>query len=976
MSSPSQLVAQIRFHLDQLTTRNGQFEFEHLCRHLARARICSNLVPATGPVVGGGDQGRDFETFRSWLGEDPSAQGRFVGMVSGGAVAFSCTLQRGGLKSKVLGDVTTATESGTTLAGVTAFLGTNMKVALRHELQDRARSEHGVELQILDAEWIAAELSQPEIFWLAVRFLDMPSEAAPSPPRKEDWYEKARRRWSGDDVPHLNYSEFEDVRAAARRATFEDDWKPDLSLWLSALKHFIESVDPAMSELQRRAKYEGVVASLRGRNEFGAWEPYLRELLTDAVATPSLAALSDATTLLGYAMGAQARGIGGFSREDVVGWHKAVAETIDVLLGEERSRCALLELRGSLCVTQAGTTPESIVSGLAEYWGQLVEEVENEPYFPLERFADRLGELVVLFGDPEELQAVTQATDDAVAERFGRFAAADHARTRGLKLYERGLLPQAIRHLHRARIDWSAAETLKGSVLAALLCSHWYRELGLTFAGKYFALAALHAPSRVESVDVGPLIPVAAMEVAECCYAHGAWLDLVGWSEAALILHGSFSAGDLDDVEQHELLEKALLYNTYALAVAAETDESLLETLSATMSRWPLWEVFQEVLPAARANVMTPGNVPTQDRFLGRPFSDLAGARVASWSALGIEWRVTWQNDDETTPFAEQFIAVLQIIIVEVSLTDLHLLPTRIEVRFEMSTDAEPSLVREAPAQGTGAAWSLRWPRARADDGLREHLLTIGLAAQLLADVSLGHHFLAEFERCVEGGLRFSASAVGSYSDLLRLLQPVRPSGGESSAVLTAALPGLPVGRPAHPLLEWRSDPAREYSAERARELLENRYLHAGQNTRITRTGLGGHQGFRQAIALLREEGWLDWQLLGAVSSLAATHRVSAVLGPNWPSSSPSAGRELFTEFFGGAESLGWPEVPSSIFDEDSMRMSMRMNLLSTLNVLGLRTRMNPPDVDAVIEFLRARFRVFEDDVKHDDPFDVVDLND
>lgn len=62
--SPDQLIELIRFGLVDLSTRNAHFDFEELCRHLARSCICTNIVPATGPVAVGGDQGRDFETFR------------------------------------------------------------------------------------------------------------------------------------------------------------------------------------------------------------------------------------------------------------------------------------------------------------------------------------------------------------------------------------------------------------------------------------------------------------------------------------------------------------------------------------------------------------------------------------------------------------------------------------------------------------------------------------------------------------------------------------------------------------------------------------------------------------------------------------------------------------------------------------------------------------------------------------------------
>ena len=93
MSTPEQLRTIIRFGLEQLSVRNAHHEFEHLCRHLTRARICSNVVPSTGPVSARGDQGRDFETFRTYLSTNGMGEGVFVGLASKTRIAFACTIQ-------------------------------------------------------------------------------------------------------------------------------------------------------------------------------------------------------------------------------------------------------------------------------------------------------------------------------------------------------------------------------------------------------------------------------------------------------------------------------------------------------------------------------------------------------------------------------------------------------------------------------------------------------------------------------------------------------------------------------------------------------------------------------------------------------------------------------------------------------------------------------------------------------------------
>ena len=52
-----------------------RMNFERLAFELARLRVASNLLPATGPVQAGGDQGRDFESYRFYL-DRSSLKGR------------------------------------------------------------------------------------------------------------------------------------------------------------------------------------------------------------------------------------------------------------------------------------------------------------------------------------------------------------------------------------------------------------------------------------------------------------------------------------------------------------------------------------------------------------------------------------------------------------------------------------------------------------------------------------------------------------------------------------------------------------------------------------------------------------------------------------------------------------------------------------------------------------------------------------
>jgi len=174
-----QVRAQIRYALGQLSARNAHHDFEHLCRQFARQRICTNVLPATGPVSAGGDQGRDFETFKTYMSASPIAQSSFVGDATGKILAFGTTLQKDAIRSKIKADVETIARSGTAVETVYYFWSEDLVVAQRHELQAWALDAYNIHLEILDGQALSEQLSDLDTFWIAEQYLKVPSEIYP-----------------------------------------------------------------------------------------------------------------------------------------------------------------------------------------------------------------------------------------------------------------------------------------------------------------------------------------------------------------------------------------------------------------------------------------------------------------------------------------------------------------------------------------------------------------------------------------------------------------------------------------------------------------------------------------------------------------------------------------------------------------------------------------------------------------------------
>jgi tetratricopeptide (TPR) repeat protein len=189
-----ELRAYIRFQLAQLSQRNGAHEFEQLCFALARLRHVSNVQPATGPVQAGGDQGRDFESYRTYLRSSSISSSAFLSLMSSDMVAGACTMEKRDTAAKVRSDLAVIFGSGVRPDAIIYFCEADVPVARRHQLQEDCLATYGATLSLQDGTAIADQLADPDTFWIAEQYLLVPADMFPSDVGDAD-YLKRRTRW-------------------------------------------------------------------------------------------------------------------------------------------------------------------------------------------------------------------------------------------------------------------------------------------------------------------------------------------------------------------------------------------------------------------------------------------------------------------------------------------------------------------------------------------------------------------------------------------------------------------------------------------------------------------------------------------------------------------------------------------------------------------------------------------------------------
>lgn len=142
----------LEYHLESLTSRSQETDFEDFARRLAEREICPNLIPHTGPT-GGGDSKVDTETY-------PVADGLlFAWYTSIGreaaakrwAFAFSAKKD---WRDKVKKDI--AKIAATRRDYRKAFFISSQYISdkVRAKVEDQLRAKHKLDVRILDRSWI------------------------------------------------------------------------------------------------------------------------------------------------------------------------------------------------------------------------------------------------------------------------------------------------------------------------------------------------------------------------------------------------------------------------------------------------------------------------------------------------------------------------------------------------------------------------------------------------------------------------------------------------------------------------------------------------------------------------------------------------------------------------------------------------------------------------------------------------------
>ena len=156
------------YHLETLTNRKQEYEFEHFCRKLAEKEICPNLRTQTGPT-GGGDSKVDTETYPV---AEEIAERWYIGSPSAGAerwgFAFSA---KKAWKPKLKSDVDKILATERDYKRIYFFTNQFVSDRERSIQEDTLSKQISIPVHIIDRAWIVEKVYENGRLDLAIAAL-------------------------------------------------------------------------------------------------------------------------------------------------------------------------------------------------------------------------------------------------------------------------------------------------------------------------------------------------------------------------------------------------------------------------------------------------------------------------------------------------------------------------------------------------------------------------------------------------------------------------------------------------------------------------------------------------------------------------------------------------------------------------------------------------------------------------------------
>jgi hypothetical protein len=514
--------SKLEYYLDTLTSRSQEAAFEDLARGLAERRIAPNLIPHTGPT-GGGDSKVDSETFPV---SDSLSLAWFAGIgreASSERWGFAFSAKKD-WKAKLAGDIAKVVATGRGYRK--AFFITNQFVRdkERAKQEDTLSMKHGIEVRILDRNWILDTVfgGRHEVFAIETLGLspDLKREVIQGPrdlERTNRLDEVEARIGEAVRLGRLDLLVVQDARRSANIARGLERPRTDIDgrfLRARELAERLESPQELLGVL-----YDWAWTAFFWFEDYERFARLFREALELALVSSNAHELELASTLLGLLRTAIADGKLSAEQVEFVASAKRLLAALDKVSGiaERQSnayhaKMLALQTRLLLQPPKAGL--------LLKEMRRVIERAQLLIGYPFEQTANLITALEPFLGDLNEYSSLFERIVEITVNRAGEVTAARMLLRRGAQQLERHSDVNAIRSFGLALGRLYKEESREDLIRALYLIGNAYGRVDLLWAAR----GSLIIGAGIATDEFHKFHNITKEQVA--CYERLRWIEL------------------------------------------------------------------------------------------------------------------------------------------------------------------------------------------------------------------------------------------------------------------------------------------------------------------------------------------------------------------------------------------------------------------------------------------------------------------
>lgn len=798
------------------------------------------------------------------------------------------------------------------------------------------------------------------------------------------------------DIPIFNIGEFYQVLFAAKHCRRNNYLGGQSELWLNLITLFHNHAD-ILRKLKKEAIYEIVWLTLRPsvaevpKNSLKGLEGLVNDYYNDIGEFTDLGSLEDALNLLTIIATTQKLDLIDIEEGQIIEWFGLFDSIVDeqkVSAADRNIYCGLLEMEGFSYLNKGsiGIGSENKEKALTCF-NEIIDELPCAPQYAISQLGNRIDaivDLAIRFGIDDEfidLERYSEGILPLVQKREGDFSAAKRYTEKGWKhlhsTNSKGIL-KALDFFHKAKDLYQNEATYEGFILAVMGISQLYAAIGMNLAAKYYSLSAIWFCFQKEDSQLYKRISDSYALLLHYDFKQGSWISYLQAFENYVTARNEFDPADFNP-ETDELFRKSIVECAFILGLSPIISNQLSGFIDYEKSK--MGQLYSDFLRDSVDYIEKEQSTIGLNELVARklenpPINDIGPKRTISWKTFGSEWNIEFKNDFTTNSVGEEFASLIQIIQSEIALRDVdfHLTKGRINIQIEL---VETPKGPEQLPSNTEYLWKVFLPvlnsKEPAEKNMHYAAITVSFK-MILNELSLLPHddFQANFHSLFKEGLGNRALSINAYQRAYRDLVSEENFNASMRNKFESDI--LNIEQHESNTLASKKNNSPLYNHDKSIESIRGRYKNCIGVIHLTIKRLKQSELFTNELSRLRDEGWLDWQIVLALYNNIIDLKAKNLLQQNGKTYANDEKwledfQKVFHEIRLKDEKETYIEIPINELIGKNLELQLKQISTYVLKSFGLEDKSRFPNFDALKKFLNERFRFQEDEVEELSPF-------